>query len=140
MLRNVSQMSTFPNNWHHSKIVNKWQQNVNNLQKGFFLMNKSHKAAFDRQGAALLHALCSCVGEQSMCQRQPCALGIKCRRYVFDTYDFMGELATLIYQGGPICVSREKTAVWLCLLSHKLIRTTALPCSTGSFQPKSIRD
>jgi hypothetical protein len=38
MSRNVSQMSTFPSNWRHSKIVNKWQQNVNNSQKGFFLM------------------------------------------------------------------------------------------------------
>jgi hypothetical protein len=39
MSRNVSQMSTFPSNWRHSKIVNKWQQNVNNSQKGFFLMS-----------------------------------------------------------------------------------------------------
>jgi hypothetical protein len=42
--------------------------------------NKCHRATFDRQRAALLHALCSCAGEQSMyqkvafeSQRQPCA-------------------------------------------------------------------
>jgi hypothetical protein len=39
MLKNVNQMSIFFNNWHHPKILNKWQQNVNNWQKEFFLMH-----------------------------------------------------------------------------------------------------
>ncbi|KAJ7314582.1 hypothetical protein DFH08DRAFT_821239 [Mycena albidolilacea] len=38
MLKNVNQMSIFFNNWRHPKILNKWQQNVNNWQKEFFLM------------------------------------------------------------------------------------------------------
>jgi hypothetical protein len=45
--------------------------------------NKAHKVVFGIQRPALWHALCLCVGEQSLQQRQLCSLYSKCRPHTF---------------------------------------------------------